>query len=334
MRLGLVFVPNSNANYRALAPLRAMARRGHEIAGPVEASGRPDFPRLATCDVVHVYRRADEATLSVLARLIRAGVRLTFDNDDDLTAIPRESPHYKKFGGATARRLWRSSVKAARLARVFTTTNETLAAKYRAAGVKRIEIVGNYLDTRLARPRNDHEGIVIGWVAGVDHQADVGRVGIVDALERLLAKHADVRVESIGVDLGLSERYRHDPLVEFARLPDRIGGFDIGIAPLADLPCNRARSDIKLKEYAASGVPWLASPIGPYLGLGEEQGGRLVADHEWFEALDRLVTEERERRLLAQRAAGWSRSQTIDSVAGKWEEIFLEAAGSGAPGGS
>ena len=40
---------------------------------------------------------------------------------------------------------------------------------------------------------------------------------------------------------------------------------------------NRARSNIKLKEYAAAGACWLASPIGPYVGLGEKQGGRLVA---------------------------------------------------------
>ncbi len=28
---------------------------------------------------------------------------------------------------------------------------------------------------------------------------------------------------------------------------------------------------MKLKEYAGAGAPWLASPIGPYAGLGEEQ---------------------------------------------------------------
>src|SRR5207249_1565318 len=85
----------------------------------------------------------------------------------------------------------------------------------------------------------------------------------------------------------------------FLELPHRIGSFDIGLAPLADLPGNRARSDIKVKEYAASGVPWLASPVGPYVQLGEEQGGRLVPDDLWFEALDRLVSRRREglRRL-------------------------------------
>jgi glycosyltransferase involved in cell wall biosynthesis len=134
-------------------------------------------------------------------------------------------------------------------------------------------------------------------------------------------------VECIGVNLGLPERYRHDRLVAFDELPARIGGFDIGIAPLADLRFNRARSDIKLKEYAASGVPWLASPVGPYLGLGEAEGGRLVSDGDWFEALDRLLSQQREREQLGLAGEAWARRQTIDVAAGRWERVFAEAAG-------
>jgi hypothetical protein len=52
---------------------------------------------------------------------------------------------------------------------------------------------------------------------------------------------------------------------------------------------------VRVKEYAAAGVRWLASPIGPYAGLGEKQGGRLVPDGRWFEELDRLIRDERAR---------------------------------------
>jgi glycosyltransferase involved in cell wall biosynthesis len=131
------------------------------------------------------------------------------------------------------------------------------------------------------------------------------------------------------VDLRLPERYRHEEFVPFPDLPGRIGGFDIGIAPLADIPCNWARSDIKLKEYAASGVPWLASPIGPYADLGEEQGGRLVTDDGWFAAVDRLVTHSRERRRLAKKAKRWAKDQTIEGVADRWEQVFATAVQAG-----
>jgi glycosyltransferase involved in cell wall biosynthesis len=189
-----------------------------------------------------------------------------------------------------------------------------------------VQVIGNYLAPDVARPRHRHDGIVIGWIAALEHRADADRIKIADTLRRLIAKHHDVRVECIGVNLGLPDRYRHDSSVPFLELPRRIAGFDIGIAPLADIVWNWARSDIKVKEYAASGVPWLASPVGPYLGLGEDQGGRLVSDDGWFEALDRLVTRRRERRRLARRAKAWAKRQTIEAVADCWEQVFAKAA--------
>jgi hypothetical protein len=33
-----------------------------------------------------------------------------------------------------------------------------------------------------------------------------------------------------------------------------------------------------VKEYAAGGAMWLASLVGPYRGMGREQGGTLVDD--------------------------------------------------------
>src|SRR5207244_6851767 len=114
----------------------------------------------------------------------------------------------------------------------------------------------------------------------------------------------------------------------------RIGGFDVGIAPLVDIPMNCARSDIKLKEYAASGVPWLASPVGPYAGLGEEQGGRLVPEDGRLDALERLVTQPGEREQLGRKGEAWARGQTIEAVADRWERVFAEAAGVDAGRGS
>lgn len=327
MRLGLVWLPYAAAHYRALYPAEAMARRGHEIVGPPSGHGEVDPRRLSQCDVVHVYRRCDERARRALSELSRRGTPIVYDNDDDFAAVPKGSPTYKNVGGLQGQRRFADSVKLAKLARVFTTTNEVLAEKYRASGVERAEVIENYLSRETVRPRRDHSGVVIGWIAGLEHQADLDSIKIVEALERLLAKHADLRVECVGVDLRLRHRYRHDAELPFSELPGRIGGFDIGIAPLADIPMNRARSNIKVKEYAASGVPWLASPVGPYRGLGETEGGRLVADDRWFEELDRLVASERDRERLGRNGEGWARTQTLEAVAARWEETFAAVAG-------
>ncbi len=334
MHLGVVGLANANAYYRAIYPLREMERRGHEVVWPLDWSGTPAPTHFAGCDVVHVYRRADDEARALVAGLTRSGIPITYDNDDDFTATPKQSPAYKDTGGLRGQAYFSATTKMARVAQTFTTTSDVLAEKYRSAGVEEIEVIANALASDVSRPTNRHRGVVVGWIAAAEHQADLARIGIVDALERLVARHADVRVECIGVDLKLRERYRHDPDVDFEELPRRIAGFDIGIAPLANIPWNRSRSDIKLKEYAASGVPWLASPVGPYARLGEGEGGRLVPDDGWFEALDRLVSNRRERKRLARKARKWAKGQTIDAVADRWEAVFVDAASSGMRGGS
>lgn len=324
MRLGVVFEPNSNAHYRAIEPMKAMERRGHEVVW-MSASGRAEPRKLFGCDLVHVYRRSCDETYQVISGLARQGTAVIYDNDDDFTAVPKESPDYKKVGGLNGQRIFQLQLRMARLAHALTTTGDFLAEKYRQAGVHRVEIIGNHLSTDAFRPRYRHDGIVIGWIAGVDHRADVARIPIVEALTRIMEKHPQVRVETVGVDLKLRQRYKHEALVPFQDLPRRIGGYDIGIAPLADIPCNWARSDIKVKEYAASAVPWLASPIGPYRGLGEKQGGRLVPDDGWFDALDHMVSHTLRRLWLARSAKKWAQGHGIDAVAGRWEALFSEA---------
>jgi glycosyltransferase involved in cell wall biosynthesis len=340
--------------YRALEPLKAMSRRGHEVIFPASVEGAVDPPRLMSCDVVHVYRRSDPTTRRLVGELVRRGIPIIYDNDDDYTVIPRAAawhgrppPDLKKPSEFAA------TAEVARLARIFTTTREEIAARYRGAGITRTEVIGNFVATDSAEPQIrtgsglvigwadpgfpyrppavPHEGIVVGWVAGIEHRLDAERLKIGQALRRLQAKHEHVRVECIGVDLRLPDAYRHDDIVLFAKLPSRISGFDIGIAPLLDIPFNRARSDIKLKEYAICGVPWLASPVGPYRDLGEDEGGRLVSDGQWFEALDRLVTDHQERERLASTAKRWGERNTIDAAADRWEQVFVEAAAAGQP---
>jgi glycosyltransferase involved in cell wall biosynthesis len=328
MRLGVVWETEcAAAYYRAIDPMKAMQARGHEVSWPADSSGKAEFARLAGCDVVHVYRRAAADTQRVLTELLRSGSAITYDNDDDFTAVPKQSPHYKQTGGLKGQRIFAETVKVARMARRVTTPSEVLAEKYRRAGVEHVDVIANVLAPSLARSRHPHDGIVIGWVAGLEHVVDAQQLNVADALGRVIQKHDNVFVECIGVNLGLPERYRHDRSVPFSELPSRIGGFDIGIAPLADIQWNRSRSDIKVKEYAGCRVPWLASPVGPYASLGPAEGGRLVPDNGWFDALDRLVENKRKRRQLGRRAKAWAERQTLHETVDQWEQVFAEAAG-------
>lgn len=89
-----------------------------------------------------------------------------------------------------------------------------------------------------------------------------------------------------------------------------------------DIPFNRARSTVKAKQYAAAGVPWLASPVGQYGALGPRQGGQLVEDDEWRDALHRLTRRPHERAWLAARARFRSCRKTLHVNIGRWDPTF------------
>jgi hypothetical protein len=337
MRLGFIAEPRApNSNYRVIFPMRALERLGHEVRWPARLERDLALSDLLTCDLVHCFRRLDRS--SDLKQLARHGVAISFDNDDDFGAadmVKDASGKLQVGGGARLgnTRRFTEILRLARFADLTTTPSHVLAEKYRAAGASHVAVIENHLDGAIDGfgVRAAHAGVVVGWMAGSEHERDLPLLPIVDVLARLLDRHSQLRVVTIGLRLPLrSERYEFRPKVPFGDLLGAMADFDIGIAPLADTPFNHARSDIKLKEYASIGAAWLASPVGAYreMGSGEEgrlEGGRLVADEEWFDALDGLICGGLRRRRLSRQALRWAHAQTIDRFASRWEEEFLQA---------
>ncbi|WCB96750.1 glycosyltransferase [Baekduia alba] len=320
-----MFEPTAAAYYRGVYPLEAMERRGHEIVWPHDDSGDPKLDELEACDAVFVFRRSEDHLRRSLKRLSERGVAIVWDTDDDLSAIPKHSPTYKNVGALKGQRRFADTVRMARTADVMTTTTDTIRAKYERNGVTNIAVIENCLNRRSWRRSQRHSGIVIGWIAGVEHTEDLVQLRLRDVLANVVSAHPNVRVESVGVDIGLPERYTRQPVAHFDDLPKHMARYDIGLAPLCDILFNNARSNIKLKEYAASGVAWLASPRKPYQGFGEKHGGLLVEDCDWEQAIERLVRDKKLRKKLGRNGKAWALSQTIDAAADQWEQVFETA---------
>lgn len=329
MRIGLLSDPELvNSNYRAYQPLAAVARRGgHEVVR--NFAGRPlGSDELLRCDVVHVHRLCDGPVRALAHALHDAGVGIVWDNDDDVAALPRSNPHYAKLGAAGRRAMIAGTAEMVRLADVVTTPSAVLAAKFRELGAADVRVLENRLPREFLGVKPiAHDGVVIACLAGLEHRVDYDQLGLRDTLARLLDAHPDVRLLTIGLGLGLAPEWtEHVPLAGFLDLVRILARADVGLAPLVDIPWNRARSNVKLKEYAAAGLAWLASPVGPYLAMGEQQGGRLVADGDWHAALEQLVTDARARRKLAKRGAKWVKREGVEQHAGEWETALRDAA--------
>jgi glycosyltransferase involved in cell wall biosynthesis len=313
--------------YRLFEPMMELARRRHYVsvyANPEDL--RPsaeDFEAIVeTSEVAYFARHADPDVQKLAERLKAEGIAIVWDHDDDYIARRKHSTDPQE------RREVEDIYRMIEIADVVTTTNERVAERYREEGAGHVIPVPNFLTrTALETPRQPHEGLVLGYIGWVDHQLDWERCGVVDAVRRLLDEHPELRVEIVGpLDFGLpADRCDRVELVQFEEIPRMINRFDIGVAPLADIPGNRSRSPIKLMEYALAGVPWLASPVGPYEQLGEDEGGRLVEDDEWYEELDDLIRDKRGRKKLAKRGTKWARALTLPANVGRWEAA-LEAA--------
>lgn len=311
-----------SSHYRVFDPLQELMRRGHAAHLTLESLDATDA--VLACDLLYLHRYQDTTTQKVLRKARAAGMAIVWDHDDNIVAAPG-----RRRGALRAQEIASGTRAMTQLADVVTTTNELLAAQYTEAGASHVCVVPNYLPRGFEEVRRTpRRGVVrIGWIAWADHQRDWNELGLRDISRRLLEEHDDVWIESVGpIDLGLGhERYVRTGPVSFPELAGRIAAFDVGLAIIADSPFNRGRSDIKVKEYAALGIPWLASAAGPYVGYGEREGGMLVADDGWDSALRRIVTEERLRKKLSKRGEKWARGHRLRDHVGEWEQAFETA---------
>jgi O-antigen biosynthesis protein len=279
----------------------------------------------------------------ILDHLLRVrdetGCVLLYEVDDNLHRVHPESHAYKVFkpGGEVLRHVdrWLRSVDG-----IIVTTPD-LAGQY-ADYNNRIYVVNNFLDLHIRDwstpvPRDERlQGkTVIGWAGGSTHQEDDEPLRGV--LSQILADYPDV-IFALCSHPQLMKQFMVrqqvppdrvvmlDP-VDFQDYPKIPTQFDIGIAPLRDTPFNRNKSALKLMEYGACEVPYVASDIAPYRRFHKETngvGGFLAEGKaDWDVALRTLIEQPavRQRHATDIRELIWSRYGLVSNI-GKWEEVL------------
>lgn len=149
-----------------------------------------------------------------------------------------------------------------------------------------IVVSKNTVDLARFTPRKhtDTDQPTVGWVGSTKH-----RSGDLELLRGIFPSF--LRTESIRLFHGgampkaptfasrvgvLDGEVRTMPLVPHEKYPELMV-MDIGIVPLTNMPFNRCKSDIKGLEYAAAGVPFIASNLDAYIELQHDLGvGRIA----------------------------------------------------------
>ncbi len=148
--------------------------------------------------------------------------------------------------------------------------------------------------------------LTVGWAGGNRPDADL--TPMAEAWGRLARRYPAVTFVVQGHQPAIirehvpPDRLRTIPWLAPEAYPVGLRNIDIGCAPLSETPFNRAKSCIKVWEYAASGAAVVASPTVYQQTITDGEDGYLCETADaWEAALSRLIEDEPHRRKLARR---------------------------------
>ena len=176
-----------------------------------------------------------------------------------------------------------------RLVDVVVTTTEPLRAHFSTRTSTPIHVVENYLGPHYAGPgREPHPGIVLGWAAWVDHQADWGALGLHEDVTRLLDTHPRPprREPRSGRPQAAPGPLHADAARRSSNTSPRHSRASTSRSRRSQDPFNAGRSNIKIKEYAALGDPVARVADRAVRGPRRGAGRPARPDDRWYEELD------------------------------------------------
>lgn len=298
--------PQSSAYIRLLQPLSedVVKDRIHVSLDSWEGP-------LPTCDIC-IVQRAAVPDLSAARQLITVlgerGVPLIVDLDDGFTVMSSEQV---EAGGYAPRNAALELLLDASAEVWFAT--QPLADCYPAVRDRTV-VVENSIDTglwcnwpqRRSGPATEARTRLLYMGTGT-HAEDFAlvRPSLEHIWETKLGKF-DLTLIGVADEVDPAPWLTHmqpppdcTPYPKFVNWLREQGPFDVGIAPLADTPFNRVKSDIKLLDYSAMGLRALVSDLPAYRADSAFQSS-IVTD--WFEGLSDVIDNPDYARVQAQTA--------------------------------
>jgi hypothetical protein len=316
--------------YRVTVPLAELARHGHEVTFRSGGNERGNTPiRLAEMqdhDIVLGQRFNHFNGMGTWRKARTPTSRLVYEIDDDVFSVT--PVNWQAFHVYSRPEIREAVMHQAQVSDLVTVTTEHLAGVMREHNANVAVLPNCVPDWLPGMERTRPERPCAGWSGGASHGADIGL--IVGPVRRFLKRFPAWDFRLGGTDYRPTfhqERVLHSGWVAINADPEgyyRTLNFDIGLAPLCDTTFSRSKSMIKVLEYAALGIPSIATDCGVYREfIRHGENGFLVRrDHEWLGALSELASDDRLREKLGAQAREDAKAYAIGANWQKWETAY------------
>lgn len=310
--------------YRVELPLRTLPTDRWDVSA---ATGLPTNWR-DDADVIIGQRVLEDGTSGVWRDICRnPKVLAVYEVDDDLLNVDPRAIGWDFFRRNHVRENFVRNLAAADLV----TTSTPHLGKVLRQHNPNVVVIPNYIPAYLLdAPKAtyppgsgmDGDKVVIGYPSSATHDVDFDVIS--GELRRLLERHPTAMLHFVGASYpGLpADRVAWTRWIPgVPKYLETISSFHIGIAPLRAHVFNQAKSHIKALEYAALGIPAVASKLLPYQDFVRhgETGFLVTREHEWQRALRTLVTDREARTAMGKAAREYARAWTIEGNIGRWE---------------
>lgn len=298
-----------------------------------DTTGNP-LHEFSEAKVAVVQRMCTEPNRMALEDIKAHGIKLVFDLDDNLWAVPKWSPARKIFDV-----LRPGFAVCAEICDAVTVSTQPLVSaawqELRGRFKGEIHVVPNAIDFQLFKrpplPKPEAK-VIIGWGGSGTHDMDV--VECWEVLPEVMAEAED-RVVMEFVNMYPPQKLRSHlsvrmhkwvPVAEYmARFAT--WGWDIVLAPLEENRFNRSKSNIKALEAAALGAVCLMAPVTPYLNFVEHHPDLKYlicwSKLQWKTKILELVNDHaRRQHLAATMRQVVEEHYLIEKVIGTWQKVF------------
>ncbi len=201
-------------------------------------------------------------------------------------------------------------------AAVVVAGNSYLAERAVNAGAKVVEVIPTVIDLERYPVKYDAAGdqFVLGWI-GTKSTFEKHLLPCRSWLKKAQEQYPNLHIHIVGItdDMDLGPRVSYIPWTEETEVAE-ILKMDIGLMPLQDSKWEKGKCAYKLIQYAACGIPGVASDVGMNreVTVPGETGMLASTDEEWLAAIDLLINDRSERLRLGANAR--RKVETIFSI--------------------